>query len=159
VTGFLNVGTTRHPDILSQVVFIVQDTLRDLFSTTADNEFMNESDPVDTMDLNLIMGLLNYMYALKNAGEIRCTIEKHNYLTSLLDDAYEDIRKEFPCEKISLEIYSDPAYPTEKEVLISILTSMSPDEAINRLDRVDDDWWINNLGEPYINTCLKLEYQ
>jgi len=159
VTCVLATGTIRHSDFLPQLIGDVYDTLRDLFSTTTDYGSINESDQANGTDLNLIMSLLKCMYAIKNAGEVRCILDEHNYLTSLLDDAYENIRKEFPYEEISLEIYSDPAYPTEKEVLISILTPMSPDEAINRLDRVDDGWWINNLGEPYINTCLKIEYQ
>ncbi len=58
-----------------------------------------------------------------------------------------------------MDVHSSPAHTEEKEVLISVSTTMSPREAIARLDMVDDELWFEDSNEHYVNICLKLEYK
>jgi hypothetical protein len=44
-------------------------------------------------------------------------------------------------------------------VVVSVTTSLPVDEAIERLDKVEDVRWIKDSSDPYVNICVKLEYQ
>jgi len=77
----------------------------------------------------------------------------------MLSIIYSKIRKEFPSEKITLEVFSDSLLSSEKDVVVSVSTPLPVDEAIERLDKVEDTRWNKDSTDPYVDVCVKLEYQ
>jgi hypothetical protein len=115
-----------------------------------------------TCDMEIInqrLDAINEMYSLRQPEIARSFLASNTLLLSNVSNTYQKIRQQFPSENIFLEVYSSPTYPDEREVLISVSTSISPKEAIERLDKVDSERWPDNSDEPYVNICLKLEYQ
>ena len=58
-----------------------------------------------------------------------------------------------------MEVLSDPSYPDGKELLISISTSLPPNEAIRGLDAFDDEWWLSASTNSSADICIKVEYR
>lgn len=98
-------------------------------------------------------------YGLREPELILPFLSKNKTLVTIISSFYENIRKEFPVESIILEAVSDFQLSTEKEIVISISTSLSVDEANECLDRVKYIKWDKKSKDPRVNICLKLEYQ
>jgi hypothetical protein len=43
--------------------------------------------------------------------------------------------------------------------VVSVTTSLPVDEAMERLDKVEDTRWNKDSTDPYVDICVKLEYQ
>lgn len=58
-----------------------------------------------------------------------------------------------------MEVLADPGSPIEKELLISISTSLPPIDAIKKLDAFDDSWWFGASASSPVDVCIKVEYR
>jgi hypothetical protein len=58
-----------------------------------------------------------------------------------------------------MEVLADPGSPIEKELLISISTSLPPIDAIKKLDAFDDSWWFGASASSPADVCIKVEYR
>lgn len=110
-------------------------------------------------DLVQEVELLKNMYTLRRSDEVSSFLNDNEDLARILADAYEKIRKHFPSEEIFLEIFRDPSSPGDKEVLVSVSTSLAPKEAIGKLDLFDDEWYLIDANIPNLNMCVKVEYK
>jgi len=54
-------------------------------------------------------------------------------------EAYSRIRNFFPSEILFLEVATDPDEIGDKQLVIYICTDLSPQEAIDKLDQLDDN--------------------
>jgi len=99
-------------------------------------------DRADTK-LNHDMVLLNNKYTLKTVRDVYDFIGNNPYLLPLLMEAYSRIRNFFPSEILFLEVATDPDEIGDKQLVIYICTDLSPQEAIDKLNQLDDNWWLN----------------
>jgi hypothetical protein len=102
---------------------------------------------------------LGTLYAFKEPEQVKRFLSNNNTLRGMLSIIYSKIRKEFPSEKITLEVFSDSSLSSEKDVVVSVSTPLPVDEAIERLDKVEDTRWNKDSTDPYVDVCVKLEYQ
>lgn len=101
---------------------------------------------------------LSSSYIFPEPDRVRQLLCSNNTLRGMLVKIYSNIRKEFPLEKIKLDVFSDSPYSSEKDIVVSVVTSLPVDEAIDRMDRVEDVRWNRDSKDPYINICVSLEY-
>ncbi|MBN1234528.1 MAG: hypothetical protein JW999_00585 [Methanotrichaceae archaeon] len=102
---------------------------------------------------------LSTLYAFQEPEQVKRFLSNNNTLRGMLSIIYSKIRKEFPSEKITLEVFSDSPRSSEKDIVVSVATSLPVDEAIERLDKVEDVRWNRDSKDPYVNICVALEYQ
>jgi len=102
---------------------------------------------------------LSALYAFRESSQVRQFLSSNNTLRGMLSVIYSKIRQEFPSEKIILEVISDSLHSSETDVVVSVTTSLPAKEAIERLDRVEDVRWAKDSKDPYVDICVKLEYE
>lgn len=101
---------------------------------------------------------LSVQYEFREPIQVKSFLSGNNTLRRMLSAIYSKIRKEFPSEKIILEVFPDSPHSSEKDMVISVVTSLPVDEAIDKLDRVEDVRWNKDSKDPYVNICVNLEY-
>jgi len=72
----------------------------------------------------------------------------HTYpqLVEVLLEARLYLQKYFgPAPQVTLEVVSDPEVEGVEELFAYILTSLPVDEALARLDRLDEEWFLDQL--------------
>ena len=95
-----------------------------------------------------VMSELKRDYQMTDEEEILAFLERHPAVAPLLVDIRSNIRKFFGEDSVRLEMFHDPEWPEEEaELLVNIETHIDAMEALDRLHRFDDDWWIKKLTE------------
>ena len=105
------------------------------------------------------IGDLSTLYKFREPDQVKWFLRNNNTLREILSIIYSKIRKEFPSEKITLEVFSDSPRSNEKDIVVSVVTSLPVREAMDSLDKVEDVRWNKDSKDPYVNICVELEYQ
>lgn len=88
------------------------------------------------------------LYSFRNAVDIRCFLYTHSQLTEILIKAHTYLRKYFGSNpQVTLELISDPETTGWEQLYAYILTSLPVDDALDRLDRFDEEWFIGQLDQ------------
>jgi len=84
-------------------------------------------------------------YELKNGTEVFKYLRDHRFLDSVLRKAPHKIGEHFPHAAIGLQVITDPEIEGDEAAHLGIFiyTDLDPDEAVDRLDALDDDWWLD----------------
>ncbi|MDQ1261953.1 MAG: hypothetical protein QG575_1134 [Euryarchaeota archaeon] len=125
------------------------------------NQMITEVDVGDRGDAKLShdMVFLNNKYTLKTAADVYDFIGNNPYLLPLLMEAYHRIRNYFPSEILFLEVVTDPDEIGDKQLVIYICTDLSPRDAIDKLDQLDDNWWLNASDASDSKLLIQVEYE
>lgn len=99
------------------------------------------------------------VYTLRRPNDVYDFLKKKPSVMDLISEAYERIQDYFPQGEIFMEVLADPGSPMEKELLISISTSLPPIDAIRKLDAFDDNWWLGASSSSPADICIKVEYR
>lgn len=86
---------------------------------------------------------LERMYLFREPAKVTEFLESYPFLISLLLEAYDTIRNYFPDAQVFLEVIADQEAVNYKELVIFIATDLKPDEALDRLDQFDENWWLD----------------
>lgn len=114
-----------------------------------DTDLQNTSSEIDSIEK---------LYTFRNRDIVRDSLSGKKTLVTMISAIHENIRKEFPLETIFLDAISDSPLSDEKDIVISVSTSLPVDEAIERLDKVEDVKW-SKSSKDRVDICVKLEYQ
>lgn len=101
---------------------------------------------------------LDKLYNLRGKSEILQFLEQNDFLIPVLLEAPGKISNYFPDAELFLECVTDPETVGEAMLELAISMNLDPDEAVDKLDRFQDEWWLNlsdKLREPL---CPILEY-
>ncbi len=84
-------------------------------------------------------------------------LKEHETLVSfLIEDAYSKIREYFPTEELVLDVLTDPE--TNEKILIAFIrTDLSPEDALSKLEKLDEDWWLSAASRVE-KLCIHLEF-
>lgn len=74
----------------------------------------------------------------------------------LATEAYEEIRKYFPSEKLTIDLVADPEFG-DQLLTIYINTNLKPKEALKKLKQLDEEWWLDKAPE-YKSLCIHLQF-
>jgi hypothetical protein len=89
---------------------------------------------------------LGEFYSFRDALAIRGFLRAHPQLTEVLLEAHAHLQECFgPDPQVALEVVSDPEAEGPDELFAYILTSLPADEALARLDRLDEEWFLDQL--------------
>ncbi|MBS3908738.1 MAG: hypothetical protein KGZ93_03820 [Actinobacteria bacterium] len=89
--------------------------------------------------------LLEKMYDLRGGTEVMGLIEKQPFLSTLLIDAYRKVLSYFPEAHRYLDVIRDPESPEGSRLALYIATTLAPEEAVERLEQFDEDWWLDTI--------------
>lgn len=109
--------------------------------------------------LNHDMVFLNNKYNLKTAKEVYDFIGNNLHLLPLMIEAHHQIRNVFPSEILFLEVVTDPDEIGEKHLVIYICTDLSPRDAIDKLDQLDENWWLDASIASDSKLLIQVEYE
>lgn len=110
-------------------------------------------------NLNEDLWAATEVYTLRRPNDVYDFLKKEPSAIGLISEAYERIRDHFPLNEIFMEVLTDPGSPMEKELLISISTSLPPIDAIRKLDAFDDGWWLGASSGSPADISIKVEYR
>jgi hypothetical protein len=86
------------------------------------------------------------MYSLRHAATVRRFLHVYPHLIQVLLEAHVYLQKYFgPDPQVALEVVSDPEVEGLEELFAYILTSLPVDEALARLDKLDEEWFLDQL--------------
>jgi hypothetical protein len=94
---------------------------------------------------NHLLSILKKAYNIPNSADVAVFLDKHPGLADFVLEAAKHIRKYFPYEKLSLEVVSDPEMGEDEELFSYILTSLSVEDALQKLNNFDEQWFLNQL--------------
>jgi hypothetical protein len=87
---------------------------------------------------------LEEMYSFCDAAAVRDFLQTHPHLIEVILEAYPYLVKHFgPNPQVMLEVVRDPEAERLEQLFAYILTSLDADEALARLDRLDEEWFLD----------------
>ncbi|MDQ1312666.1 MAG: hypothetical protein QG605_1205 [Euryarchaeota archaeon] len=98
-------------------------------------------------------------YTLRRPEDVYDFLKEEPSAIALVSEAHGRIREHFPHGEIFMEVLRDPGSPIERELLISISTSLPPSDAVRKLDAFDDSWWLGASSSSPADICIKVEYR
>ena len=106
------------------------------------------------------MASLADLYRFDDREAVTGFIYRHDFLVELLIEARKHIRTHFgPDMPVVLEVLHDPEDEHgEPELLALIETTLPPEEALMRLDRLDETWWLEALPRSQFILTITLRY-
>jgi hypothetical protein len=122
---------------------------------------ITEADVGERGECKLIqdMVLLNSKYTLKTAKDVYDLVGSNPHLLTLLMEAYDQIRYYFPREILLLDAVADPDETVDKQLIIYICTDLSPQDAIDKLDQLDENWLLNAIDASGCKMLIQVEYE
>jgi len=91
---------------------------------------------------------LEDLYIFRRADEVRRFLTAYLELIEFLLEAYAHLQRHFgPDPQVVLEVVSDPEIEGSEELFTYIRTSLPVDEALARLDSLDEEWFLDQLDQ------------
>ena len=100
---------------------------------------------------------LERLYTFRERSDVLWFLERYPFLVPLLLEAYGKIGDYFPYSQVFLEVVTDPEAVGDYQLVVFIATNFDPDEADDRFERFDEDWWLDALDQAQGVLCINLE--
>jgi hypothetical protein len=84
-------------------------------------------------------------YILSKPSVVSNFLQAHQELISLLDEAYQELRKYFSSEDFKLELVADPEIGDDRQLFVYIFTALSVTDALKQFDEFDEKWWLDKI--------------
>ena len=102
---------------------------------------------------------LEKLYTYRRPNEVKGYIKAYPFLVPLLVEAHDKIREYFePQSEVVLEVVTDPEADDERELFAFIQTNCTPEEALDRLNRLDQEWWLDASLRSEEKLCIHTEF-
>lgn len=107
----------------------------------------------------LYADLLADIYSVRDPSRVQGFLELHPSLAGLLLEAFPQIRGVFGRESAPvLEVLSDPESPSDDRLFVLVGTSSPVEEALGRLARLDETWWLRAMGRAESVLSIDVEF-
>lgn len=107
-----------------------------------------------------IWSVVEPRYDFRRPPEVSSFLQAHPFLLPLLVEAHEKVTEYFePSTKPILEAITDPEAEDSQELFVLIPTHDTPEEALSRLDRLDQEWWLDVLPQARGKMTIDVEYR
>lgn len=98
-------------------------------------------------------------YQISNFEEVKNFLSKNRFLISLLEEIPNKIYQYYGSEqKIALEVFYEPDFPQSSELWASVLTELSAEEARSIMNKIDEDWWLENIERAKCKLNIGIDY-
>jgi hypothetical protein len=101
---------------------------------------------------------LERLFAFRDAADVLEFLAGNPFLSHLLAESYDAIERYFPGSRLCLEVVNDPESSSDRQLVLFILTSLPPQEAMTALSELDRDWWLDALEAAQGKLCVTLEF-
>jgi len=103
---------------------------------------------------------LEQHYVFRNKSEVMDFAVNNSFLLQPLHEACEHIRNYFgESAQAVLEVVTDPEFVEDQELVIFIHTDLAPEEAFERLEQIDDEWWLDVPSNVREKLCIDVEFK
>lgn len=102
--------------------------------------------------------LLQQLYTLREREKVLWFLEKYPFLVSLLLEAYVEVGNYFPHSRVFLKVFDDPEVEGMDKLFAYIRTPLPVDEALARLDKLDEEWFLDQLDRAAGRFNFNLEF-
>ena len=101
----------------------------------------NSGTPAISLDERIDM--LQELYEFRNVNKVARFLQHHSASIEVLREAYSKIQEYFPHTPVILEVtdHSEMDIP-EPFLAVRISPQVPPKEAVDRLERFDQEWWL-----------------
>lgn len=105
------------------------------------------------------MQLIRKLFVFRNPPEVSEFLHAHPFLVPLLVEAHGRISQYFaPSPEVILEVITDPEAEDDRELFAFIRTALPPDEAMRKLDGLDQEWWLEASSRAKCLLNIDVEY-
>ena len=101
---------------------------------------------------------LEQMYAFRGRSEILQFLTQHPFLVPVLLEAPVKIRHYLAGSQLFLEVIPDPEIPDWVHLVLSILTKLDPNDAVDRLNQLEWNWGLHNSYQVRSKFFTTLKY-
>jgi hypothetical protein len=124
-------------------------------------EMENSSEIAKAFD-NLIASFnqIKTLYTVENPIESFQIIMEQEAIAPLILEGYDRILAIFPTARLGLEVKTDPEIANWRSLWITIYTKLEVDEAFEKLNILDDSWWLDaKIAAPKNDLHISLEWE
>ena len=127
-------------------------SLMNLVAGTSRNETLST---YPTSDLRK----LEQHYLFRNRSEVMDFAVNNSFLLQPIHEAWGQIRNYFgESVQAVLEVVADPEFFEDQELVIFIRTDLSPDEALEKLEQIDNAWLLDVPADVRKKLCVTVEF-
>ena len=118
------------------------------------HDSLTELKPISAADIEY----LEKLYTWREKIEVLEFLENYQFLIPILLEAPDKICHYFPEAQLFLECVTDPEGIDDDMLELAICMNLDPDEAVDKLNKFQDDWWLNLSDKIRQPLCPILEY-
>lgn len=101
---------------------------------------------------------LRTLFDFRDTSAVSSFLRSNPFIESVLIDAYGSIAERFGSDPpLALEVFSDPDEPGADQLFLLIQTGLPVDDALQRLDRLYEGWWLDILPGMQHKMAIALE--
>ena len=97
-------------------------------------------------------------FLLKDHEGVYEFLAQNQKLLELLRSVGVKLHDYFPGSPLRLELIHDPEIENFSQLVVRVITELPVDDAMDRLDRFDYEWWLEHLCEAENKICVNLEF-
>lgn len=99
------------------------------------------------------------LYSLRTPLQVRRFLGEHPFLAPLLVAAYDVTIRYFTPLSLALELIADPDSTDDEQLVLFVALQLTPPEAFAKLERFDNEWWLDAMDEAQGHLCISLEFR
>ncbi len=104
--------------------------------------------------------LVASLYTFRRSEEVLSFLNDCPFLVQLLIEARNAIARCFgEFQKVALEVVTDPEAENDRELFAFIQTNLEPNDALDKLDRLDQEWWLAESDRAKSKLCIHVEFE
>lgn len=148
----------RGEELGREQYFDIEHSSNDLHSLLNLINYTYQDKTSSTCPISDLLSLERH-YIFRNRSEVMGFAVNNSFLLQPLHEAYNQIRNYFgESVQAVLEVVADPEFFEDQELVIFIRTDLSPDEAFEKLEQMDDEWWLDVPATVRKNLCIDVEF-
>jgi len=99
------------------------------------------------------------LYSLRKPLQVRRFLGEHDFLVPLLVAAYDVTTRYFAPLSLALEVIAEPDSMDDQQLVLFVVLQLPPAEAFAKLQRFDNEWWLDAMDEAQGHLCISLEFR
>lgn len=127
---------------------IQKDSVQSLLESVPSNVGIRMKEHLVLLDIlgSARLHVLEKMYSFRDAMAVQRFLQMHPHVVRVLLDAYPYLLKHFgPDPQVVLEVISDREAESWDQLFAYVCTPLPVNEALARLDRLDQEWFLDQL--------------
>lgn len=109
--------------------------------------------------IDRLLGRLHERYEFRDDLAVEDYIEQYPSLYSLLTDVHDKVHEYFSLDAYAiLDVVQDSEVDDAERLFVFIQTDLSADEALDRLDELYEQWWLDALSAVWPKLSIDVEF-